>query len=319
MPKPFIIAEVGSNFDQSLVKAKKYIDIAKKCQADAIKFQLFSGKVLYPNNYKMQKIFNSIELNINWVDKLLQHANKKKIRLFFSCFDELRLKSLIKKGLLFHKIASSEVENLKLLKYLNKKKFKVFLSTGMSDLDDIKKAYKKLLNCKLVLMQCTSLYPTSENDINLNVIKTFKKNFKNVELGFSDHTVTDIAAITSVGMGVRYFEKHITLNKKSKGPDHFYAYEPDEFERYIKNIHSSYSSLGSHQKEINFKIRKVARLKGLYSKVSLKKNKILTKQDIYVKSPAIGLRDKELKLILGKKLRLNIKKDKPIKLEFFNE
>ena len=317
MIKPFIIAEVGSNFDQSLVKAKKYIDVAKNCKADAVKFQLFSGKNLYPDNYEIQKIFNSIELNIEWVDKLLKYANKKKIRLFFSCFDEFKLKNIIKKGFLFHKIASSEVGNFNLFKYLNKKKFKIFLSTGMSDLDDIKKACKKLDNCKLVLMQCTSLYPTSESDTNLNVIHTFKKNFKRVELGFSDHTTSDIAAITSIGMGVRYFEKHITLNKKSKGPDHFYAYEPHEFKKYIQNIHSAYNSLGDSHKEINFHVRKVARLNGIYSKVVLKKNKIMTKKDIIMKSPAIGLREKEINLILGKKLRIDVKKDEPLKLEFF--
>ena len=216
MTKPFIIAEVGSNFDQSLVKAKRYIDIAKKCKADAVKFQLFSGKNLYPNNLKIQKIFNSIELNIDWVDELLKYSNYKKIRLFFSCFDEVRLKKIIKKENFFYKIASSEVGNFNLLRHLDKKKFKVFLSTGMSDLDDIKKACRKLKNCKLVLMQCTSLYPTNEKDTNLNVINTFKKTFKKVELGFSDHTSSDIAAITSVGMGVRYFEKHITLNQSQK-------------------------------------------------------------------------------------------------------
>ncbi len=317
MSKPFIIAEVGSNFDQSLSKAKKYIDVAKKCKADAVKFQLFSGKILYPDDYKMQKIFKSIELNLSWVDVLLKHANKKKIKIFFSCFDELRLKTLIKKGFLNHKIASSEIENFKIFKLVNRKKFNVFLSTGMSDLDDVKTAIKNLSKCKLILMQCTSLYPTNEEDTNLNVIKTFKRNFKNVELGFSDHTISDIAAITSVGMGVKYFEKHITLNKKSNGPDHFYAYEPKDFKRYVENINSAYKSLGSFEKEINLKVRKVARLNGLYSRVNLYKNKVLKKNDIITKSPAIGLREKELKLILGKKLRLNIKKNKPLKFKFF--
>ena len=317
MKKPFIIAEVGSNFDQSLIKAKKYIEISKKCGADAVKFQLFSGKILYPRDLKMQKIFESIELNINWVDKLLNYANKKKIQIFFSCFDEIRLKSLIKKRFLSHKIASSEIENFKLFKILNKKKFKVFLSTGMSDLDDIKKAYKKLKNSNLVLMQCTSLYPTKDNDVNLNVINTFKKFFKKTELGFSDHTLTDVAAIVAVGMGVRYFEKHITLDKMSKGPDHFYAYEPREFKRYINNIHSAYRILGTDKKEINFNVRKVARLKGLYSKIELKKNQVLSKKDVLVKSPPIGLRKKDLKLILGKKLVKKINKNRPLKLEFF--
>ena len=317
MTKPFIIAEVGSNFDQSLDKAKKYIEIAKKCRADAVKFQLFSGKILSPNNFKMQKIFNSIELNINWLDDLLNHAKKNKIKILFSCFDEFRQKLLIKKGFLFHKIASSEIDNLNLFKHLNKKKYKVFLSTGMSDLDDIKKAYKKLNNCKLVLMQCTSLYPTNEKDVNLNVINTFKKYLKKAELGFSDHTISDVAAITAVGMGVRYFEKHITLNKKLKGPDHFYAYEPKQFKSYIENINNAFKSLGSSQKEINSQVRKIARLNGIYSKVKMKKNTIISKKDIFMKSPAIGLREKELKLILGKKLKVDVGINKPMKLKFF--
>ena len=118
-------------------------------------------------------------------------------------------------------------------------------------------------------------------------------------------------------MGVRYFEKHITLNKKSKGPDHFYAYEPDEFKRYIKNINSAYNSLGTRNKEINYRVRKIARLNGIYSKTALKKNKILTKKDIMMRSPAKGLRDKEINLILGKKLKMNIRKNKPLKLDFF--
>ena len=122
MIKPFIIAEVGSNFDQSLVKAKKYIDVAKNCKADAVKFQLFSGKNLYPDNYEIQKIFNSIELNIDWVDELLKYANKKKIRLFFSCFDEFKLKNIIKEYKSY-KVAPfySDQDNIKRREILNEK------------------------------------------------------------------------------------------------------------------------------------------------------------------------------------------------------
>lgn len=317
MNKPFIIAEVGSNFDQSLKKAKKYIKIAKQCGADAVKFQLFSGKNLYPNNYKLQKIFQSIELNLNWIDDLLKYAQMKNIKIFFSCFDEIRLKLIIKKGFLIHKIASSEIEKIKIFKHLNKSKYKVFLSTGMSDLDDIKKAHRVLNKCKLVLMQCTSLYPTKEKDVNLNVINTFKKDFKKLELGFSDHTTSDIAAITAVGMGARYFEKHITLNKKSKGPDHFYAYEPREFKRYVQNINNAFRCLGTSNKEINSNVRKYARLKGIYSKRALIKNHVLSKNDIFINSPAKGIRAKELNLVLGMRLNTSVKKNQPLKMEFF--
>ena len=187
----------------------------------------------------------------------------------------------------------------------------------MSDLDDVKKAYKKLRKSELIIMQCTSLYPTEEKNVNLNVIKTFKKNFKNIGLGLSDHTQTDISAITSVGMGARYFEKHITLNKKSKGPDHFYAYNPKEFKRYVRNIHKAYNSLGSKIKEIHPDVKKVSRLKGIYSKSFMKKGKTLTKENIFFRSPPLGLRDKELNLILGKKTIKNIFAEQPLKLEYF--
>ncbi len=317
MNKPFIIAEIGSNFDQSLIKAKKLINEAKKCGADAVKFQLFSGKILYPNNYKMQKIFEKVELNVNWINQLKLYANKKKIILFFSSFDQTNLKHLIKKKFQYHKIASSEIVNFELMKHLNNKKYKVFLSTGMCDLDDIKSAHKNLKKSQLVIMQCTSLYPTNEKDVNLNVLETYKKEFKNIELGLSDHTLNDISAITSVGMGVKYFEKHITLNKKAKGPDHFYAYEPKEFKRYVKNIHLAFESLGSAIKKIHPEVRKNARLKGIYSKFSMEKGHIPSKKDFLFKSPAIGLRDKEAKLILGKKLIRKIPKNKPLKLEYF--
>lgn len=317
MNKPFVIAEIGSNFDQSKSKAKKLIHIAKKCGANAVKFQLFSAKILYPNNLKMQKIFKSVELNKNWIAELKKYADKKKIIIFFSSFDQKNLQFLIKKNFKYHKIGSSEIINFELMKYLNKKKFKVFLSTGMSDLDDVKRAHKKLKKSQLIIMQCTSLYPTEEKDVNLNVIETFKKNFKNIGFGLSDHTQSDIAAITAVGIGVRYFEKHITLSKKSKGPDHFYAYNPHEFKRYVRNIHKAYNTLGSNIKEIHLDVKKVSRLKGIYSKSFIKKGKILTKKNILFKSPPLGLRDKELKLILGKKIIKNIFAEQPLKLEYF--
>ena len=162
------------------MESKKLINIAKNCGADAVKFQLFSGKILYPNNLKMQKIFKSIQLDKNWIPELKKYADQKN-NYFFSSFDTKNLQFLIKKNFNYHKIASSEIINFELMKYLNKKKFKVFLSTGMSDLDDVKKAYKKLRKSELIIMQCTSLYPTKEKDVNLNVLEIFKKILKTLD------------------------------------------------------------------------------------------------------------------------------------------
>lgn len=312
MNKVFIIAEIGSNHDQSLKKAKKLIKIAKDCGADAVKFQLFKGTELYPDDIKIQKIIKKFELNPKWIDILNHYAKKLKIIILYSAFDVSYQKLLLNKGIKYHKIASSEVVKFEILELFKNKKLNIFLSTGMCDLDDVVKAYRILKNNNLVIMQCSSLYPCNDENVNLNVIKLYKKKFRNVEVGFSDHTTTDTAALVALGLGARYFEKHITENKKNKGPDHFYAYEPKEFINYVKNLRSGMISLGSKNKEILPLEKKNGRRLGIYSKIAIKKNEIIKKKHIYFKFPAIGLRDKEINQVLNKKSKININKNKPI-------
>ena len=107
-------------------------------------------------------------------------------------------------------------------------------------------------------MQCTSLYPTKENDTNLNVLKNYKKKYPDFILGFSDHTISNLNAIVAVGIGCTYFEKHFTLNKKSKGPDHFFAYNVKQFKKYVQDINRAYNCLGD-KKMIHPKEREIGR------------------------------------------------------------
>ena len=309
---PYIIAEIGSNFDQNLSKAKKLITAAKKSGASAVKFQLFSGVELYPDNIKMQKIFNKMELKKSWIIKLRQFSQKKKIDFFLSVFDKKNLAFLESKNFKFYKVASSETTNIDLLKKLARKKNTIFLSTGMCDLDDVTKAYKILKNTKLTIMQCHSVYPLKINDANINTIKLFKEKFKDCNFGFSDHTTGNIAAITAVGLGATVFEKHFTLNKKSKGPDHFYSYEPAEFASYVKDINDSFKSLGLMKKYLLEEERKTGRREGIYLKKSIKKDTKIKKNLIYFNTPALGIRSKYINKIIGKKLKINKKKDSPL-------
>ena len=235
----------------------------------------------------------------------------------YSAFDVNSQKLLLSKKIKYHKIASSEVVKFNILNLLKNKNQNIFLSTGMCDLDDVTKAYKILKNNNLVIMQCSSLYPCTDENVNLNVIKLYKKKFKNIKIGFSDHTLNDTAALVALGLGARYFEKHITENKKSKGPDHFYAYEPKEFASYVKKLRSGLVSLGSTNKEILPLERKSARRLGIYSKIEIKKNEIIKKKHIYYKFPATGIRDKELNKVLNKKAKKTIKKNKPLFLKMF--
>ena len=315
--EPFIVAEVGSNFDQSINKAFKLIDVAKKCKADAVKFQLFDGKVLYPNNKKMRKLFEKNQLNSDWIPILKKYCIKKKINFFLSPFDEKSLDILIKNKIKFYKIASSEIVNLALIKKIAKEKQPVFLSTGMSDLDDVKKAVrviKSFNNNKIVIMQCCSLYPLKDSLTNLNVLDTFGQKFKNI-LGFSDHTLGFEASIIAMGKGARVFEKHLTLNKKSKGPDHHYSLNPVEFKNYVIKLKNCYSMLGSSKKEMLTAEKKIGRREGLYFAKSKSKNSRVKKNDLYSKMPSLGVRSKYLINILNKKLVKNVKKNTPVYLE----
>ena len=309
---PYIVAEIGSNFDQSFAKAKKLILAAKKSGADAVKFQLFDGSILYPNNLKMQKIFKKVELNKNWINKLKRYSKKIKINFFLSVFDMNNLKFLEKNKFTFFKVASSEVTNTQLLKKLAKQKNTIFLSTGMCDLDDVQKAFRILKKTKLTIMQCHSVYPLKTRDANINVIKLFKEKFKKCDFGFSDHTISNIAAITAVGMGARVFEKHFTLNKKGLGPDHFYSYEPKQFKQYVKDINDAYLALGESKKIMLDFEKKTGRREGLYLKKNLRRNSKLKKNLVYIKSPSLGLRSKNLKKIIGKRLKVFKKKDSPL-------
>ena len=314
---PYVIAEIGSNFDQSLNKALRLINVAKNCGADAVKFQLFSGKKLYPNNKKMRKLFEKHELNPKWISILKKHCLKIRIHFFLSVFDEESLDVIIKNKIKLFKIASSEITNLSLLKKIAMQKKPIFVSTGMSDLDDVKRALKvtkSQKNNKIILMQCGSLYPLDDEKVNLNVLDTFKKKFKCI-LGFSDHTLGCDAAMVALGKGSVVFEKHITLNKKNPGPDHHYAMNPQEFKTYVRKLKNCYKMLGDSEKKMLDDEKKIARRDGLYFKNFKRQNALIKKDDLYIKRPCLGLRAKYLSRIINKRLIKGVKKHSPVFLK----
>lgn len=311
--KPYIIAEIGSNFNQNFMKAKKLIIEAKRCGVDAVKFQLFKSEKLYPDNKKMYKLFKSIELNPNWIPKLKKFAETCKLDFLCSCFDLESAKILDDKKIIMHKIASSETENLSLSKFLIKTKKPILLSTGMSDIKDVKNILhltKKYQNNKIILMQCTSTYPPNDTDVNLNVLKTYKK-FGYI-LGFSDHTFDETASLTAVGLGVRVFEKHFTLNKNDKGPDHSISINPIEMKNYVTKIHKAYIQLGTSEKDLTNIEKKTCRRNGIYFSKSLKKGTKINKKFLIIKTPAIGVRARDIHKFIGKKLNKNVSAKKAL-------
>ena len=156
----------------------------------------------------------------------------------------------------------------------------------MSELRDIVNVvdiFQRIENKNLCLMHCSALYPPKDNEVNLLSIEFLKKTF-NIPVGFSDHTKGSEAACVAVGLGATVFEKHITLDKNSNGPDHFYASEPDEFKDYVDKIKRSFKMKGKI-KNIIFpdRVKQATRRRSLYWKKNLEKNSIIKHSDFYIK------------------------------------
>ena len=200
--KPYIIAEIGSNFDQDFEKALKLINVARDAGADAVKFQLFKANHLYPNKDGLYKVFKSIELNPNWLSKLKNYAEKLNLDFIVSPFDKKSVDELDRVKLKIYKIASSEATNLDLINYIAKKRKPIIFSTGMCEMIDVEEAVgviESYQNKLISILQCVSEYPLKISKTNLNVIELYKNRFS-YPVGFSDHTLDSISAVTAVGL-----------------------------------------------------------------------------------------------------------------------
>lgn len=331
--KIFIIAEAGVNHNGSLKNALELVRIAKKCGADAVKFQLFNmfeqiskNAPTAPYQKKRTRKKNMLEMarsyNLDWNEhvKIKNYCRSLKIEYMASCFD-IKSVDFYKKKLKANqiKIASSEIDNHKLLKYINKKFKKVILSTGMADLNEINKARKLLNKVKhLVIMQCTSLYPTPIEDLNLIYIDYFKKKF-NLEVGLSDHTRSNIPSLVSLGLGAKYLEKHFTISKTLKGPDHSMSLNPAELKKYINNIRIAEKCFGNINNKPTSSEKKIIKFsrRGLFSSKFLRKGKKINLNDLVYKRPASFMSIGDEKQILGKRINKNLMSDQPILKKYF--
>ena len=316
----FIIAEIGSNHNQSLKKAYKLIDVAAKAGADAVKFQFLNYDKMYLhdkiNNDKFRSFFKKLELNRSWIKKLINHSKKKKIIFFFSsCFKD-GLDIALKLKIKINKIASPQFYSYpQLLDRSLKSNIPTIASTGYSnnkEIIDVISKIKKKNKKNLIVLYCVSNYPTKISDINLDEIKFLKKKLKCI-IGFSDHTMSKILPSLAVKYGAKVIEKHLTLSRKLNGSDHSFALEPKEFNEMVQYIKET-EQLGQKQKKILKKIKKKFDLKCIYNK-NYKKNETL-KNIIFsgLRTRKIGINIKEHKILEKKyKLRFNRKKGELIK------
>lgn len=333
--KTFIIAEAGVNHNGSLKKALKLIDVAASVGANAIKFQTYITEKLATDyapkaeyqKYKSLKKETQFQMlkKLEFTDEMhkacFKKCKKKKIIFISSAFDIGSLNYLKKFKLSYFKVPSGEITNIPYLEVLGKFAKKVILSTGMSSICEIKKAIQTLVingtkRNNITLMQCTSAYPAPYDEINLNTIATLRGSFK-LNIGFSDHSLGVQASIAAAAVGAKIIEKHLTLSKKLKGPDHRASLDPKEFKFMVQSIRIVEKILGDKIKKITKSEKKNIYIvrKSIVALTKIKKNEKFSNFNITCKRPGTGISPLFFKKLIGKKSIKNFNKNDLIRFK----
>tara|TARA_Y100001970_G_scaffold293501_1_gene440793 strand:+ start:6654 stop:7655 length:1002 start_codon:yes stop_codon:yes gene_type:complete len=332
--KTLIIAEAGVNHNGSLVIAKKLINEASKIGADVIKFQIYKTDELVTTYSKLAKyqitninsqlsqykMLKKYELSTNSLNKIIKYCKIKKIKFLASAFDIDSVKKLDNLNIDTFKIPSGEITNYNYLKYIGKLNKKIIISSGMSNIKEIKDAIDLLRSSgtkkiNITVMHCTTDYPTKVKDVNLKAMLTIKEKL-GVNIGYSDHTNSIEVPIAAVALGANIIEKHFTLNRRLKGPDHKASLEPKPFKEMIKNIRTTERLLGTNVKKITIseKSNIKAVRKSLVANKVINKGDIIKASDLTAKRPGNGINPMKINTIIGKIAKKKYLKNEQIKL-----
>jgi len=323
----FIIAEAGVNHNGSLKLAKKMVRFAGSVGACAIKFQTFKTEDVVtrnspkPNYQKKSTSFKShfdmlknLELSNREFKDLRDYCNSKKITFLSTPFDSKSANFLHQLNIQAFKISSSELTNMPLLLQIAKYARPIILSTGMATLEEVREAVQTIYstgNRRIILLHCTSNYPTKFEDVNLRAINTLSEKF-NVLAGYSDHSLGIEVSIAAVAMGGCVIEKHFTLDRNLPGPDHKASLEPDEFKKMVQSIRNIEKAIGEGVKiprKSEIEVRKIAR-KSIVTACDIPKGVLMKLDMLTVKRPGTGIEPKFLDRLVGKRVKSSLKRDR---------
>ncbi|MDD5773372.1 MAG: N-acetylneuraminate synthase [bacterium] len=338
--KIFIIAEAGVNHNGDMSIARKLIDAAAGAGADAVKFQTFKTEKLVnrsANKAKYQientgengsqfEMLKKLELSYANFKELYAYAVKRNIMFMSTPFDEESADMLNTLGVKIFKIPSGEISNKPLIQHVASKKKPIILSTGMSYLGEVEKAinwineiwgrFKK--RPQLTLLHCVSNYPALVEDSNLSVMKTMRKAFT-LPVGYSDHTMGVEISVAAAALGAAVIEKHFTLSRNMKGPDHKASLEPNELKAMVNAIRNVEKAIGDGIKrpvKNEKNTRNIAR-KSIVSARDIKAGNIIASDDILIKRPGNGIQPEFKEIIIGMEIKRNITIDSIITWEDF--
>jgi pseudaminic acid synthase len=331
---PLIVAEMSGNHNQSLDRALEMVDVAVQAGAQALKIQTYTADTMTidvddgdffisdPNSLwkgkSLYKLYQEAYTPWEWHERIFDRCRHHGIIGFSTPFDETAVDFLEKLDVPCYKIASFELVDLPLIKYVAATGKPMILSTGMADAEEMQEAIDAAREggCKeLAILHCVSGYPAPADDYNLRIIPDMIQRFGLVT-GLSDHTLSNTTAIASIAMGVSIIEKHFTLDRSGGGPDDSFSIEPEELKQLCEDSKTAWESLG----QVNYARKKseernVIFRRSLYVVKDIKAGEVITKENVRCIRPGYGLKPKFLGQVIGRKALHDISYGTPLLLE----
>lgn len=331
--KPFIIAEMSGNHNQSLDRALELVDAAADAGAHALKLQTYTADTITMkgamtiddknslwNGKELHDLYKMAYTPWEWHKAIFDRAKEKGMIAFSSPFDETAVDFLESLNVPLYKIASFENTHHPLLKKVAATGKPVIISSGVTTREDITESIDVLRNagCKnIILLKCTSTYPATPENTNLLTIPDFINSFDCI-VGLSDHTMGVGASVAAVALGARVIEKHFTLRRADGGVDSAFSLEPEELKSLVVETERAFLSLGQIQKGILPAEEKSVQFKrSIFVSKDVKKGEVLSADNLKVIRPAKGLAPKHWDEVVGKTFKTDIKAGTPLSFEHF--
>lgn len=331
----FIIAEVSSNHGKDINRAKKMIDVAADAGADAVKFQLFIAEKISADTddsrtivstptfvkkpTKLIDLYRENEFPRKWLKELVAYARAKKILFMATPFDNEAVDLLEGVGAPAHKVASYELLDVPLLRKIAGTRKPVIVSTGAATLGEVEYSIDVLTKAgakDIVILHCSSVYPTPPEHTNLKAIQTLQSVFPEHIIGYSDHTLGIAIPITAVALGAKVIEKHFMLDDGVHTVDDKFSLTPAELAQMVSSIRMAEQSFGSSRKAPSILERneKLKARRSLWVIKDIKKGEKLTEKNIASLRPALGLSPMFYDLAIGANASHSLKKGKPLEI-----
>jgi len=331
----YVIAEIGHNHQGDLETAKEMFRVAKESGADAVKLQKRDNRSLFtkagynkpyenPNSYgatygKHREFLEFEEIEYK---TLMDYAEELGITMFSTAFDFNSADFLAKLDIPIYKIASGDLKNIPLLKHIAGFKKPMLLSTGGGTMEDVNRAYDAIMpiNQQLCILQCTAGYPAKFEELNLNVISTFRERFPKTTIGLSSHDNGIAMAVAAYMLGARVVEKHFTLNHTLKGTDHAFSLEPTGFRKLVRDLQRTRVAMGDGVKQVYpSEVNPITKMgKKMVAARDLAAGHMIRQEDIAFKSPGDGLPPYDIDKVIGRLTRAAMKEDDAITFEALN-